>query len=222
MSSENKGCLGFLAGLFGLFSGDDAPSSDRLPYRQKAHFLSAAELSFYHVLRTAVGEEFTVCCKVRLADLFDVTKQGKEGIGPLNSIRAKHVDFLICDARTMKPVAAVELDDASHERPDRRGRDAFLDQVFEAAGLPIIHEQARRSYTVESLRESLRLALAANRVDAPVAAAVAPGHTPNCPQCGVPMVLRVAKKGEQSGNQFWGCPNYPRCRQTLPVGPIGH
>ncbi len=39
--------------------------------------------------------------------------------------------------------------------------------------------------------------------------------TPTCPRCGVKMKLRAAKKGANSGNKFWGCVNYPKCRSTL-------
>jgi predicted RNA-binding Zn-ribbon protein involved in translation (DUF1610 family) len=35
-----------------------------------------------------------------------------------------------------------------------------------------------------------------------------------CPQCGSPMVLRTAKKGENAGSQFWGCSRFPGCRGT--------
>ena len=38
---------------------------------------------------------------------------------------------------------------------------------------------------------------------------------PKCPKCGVPMVIRVAKSGDRKGQQFWGCPNYPKCRQII-------
>ena len=33
-----------------------------------------------------------------------------------------------------------------------------------------------------------------------------------CPRCGSKLVLRTAKKGENAGNQFYGCSNYPKCR----------
>lgn len=36
-----------------------------------------------------------------------------------------------------------------------------------------------------------------------------------CPKCEHEMVLRTAKRGKNSGNQFWGCPNYPKCDGTL-------
>lgn len=37
-------------------------------------------------------------------------------------------------------------------------------------------------------------------------------HTPTCPACGVKMVKRVSRKGASSGSDFWGCPNFPKCR----------
>ncbi|MBS4696781.1 NERD domain-containing protein [Aeromonas allosaccharophila] len=35
---------------------------------------------------------------------------------------------------------------------------------------------------------------------------------PLCPRCGNQMVLRTAKRGDNKGNQFWGCSGYPKCR----------
>ena len=32
-----------------------------------------------------------------------------------------------------------------------------------------------------------------------------------CPRCGNPLVLRTAKKGNNVGNQFYGCSTYPKC-----------
>ena len=38
-----------------------------------------------------------------------------------------------------------------------------------------------------------------------------------CPRCGAALVLRTAKRGNNSGNQFYGCSNYPICRHIEPV-----
>jgi len=35
-----------------------------------------------------------------------------------------------------------------------------------------------------------------------------------CPKCGSELVLRVAKRGANKGNQFYGCSNYPKCKYT--------
>lgn len=46
----------------------------------------------------------------------------------------------------------------------------------------------------------------ANRVEVPI-----------CPRCGNTMVLRTANRGENKGNQFWGCHGYPQCRHIIPL-----
>lgn len=33
-----------------------------------------------------------------------------------------------------------------------------------------------------------------------------------CPRCGAPLVLRVAKKGTNAGQNFYGCSSFPKCR----------
>jgi restriction system protein len=41
--------------------------------------------------------------------------------------------------------------------------------------------------------------------------------TPRCPRCHVPMQRRTAQRGPHAGKAFWGCPNYPGCRQIFDV-----
>ncbi|MEO1007510.1 MAG: restriction endonuclease [Planctomycetota bacterium] len=38
--------------------------------------------------------------------------------------------------------------------------------------------------------------------------------TPRCPNCGAPMVRRVAKRGLNAGQAVFGCSTYPKCRGT--------
>ena len=40
---------------------------------------------------------------------------------------------------------------------------------------------------------------------------------PLCPKCGVPMVLHTARRGKRLRQKFYGCPNYPACREILPL-----
>jgi len=49
-----------------------------------------------------------------------------------------HVDFTILNDR-MKVVAIIELDDNSHDRPDRIARDEKVDSILEANNIKIIH-----------------------------------------------------------------------------------
>lgn len=41
--------------------------------------------------------------------------------------------------------------------------------------------------------------------------------TPLCPSCHAPLVMRTAKRGQNKGNQFYGCSSYPQCRYTKNV-----
>lgn len=38
-----------------------------------------------------------------------------------------------------------------------------------------------------------------------------------CPVCGSEMVLRIARKGNNTGSKFWGCVQFPKCRGTASV-----
>jgi restriction system protein len=44
-----------------------------------------------------------------------------------------------------------------------------------------------------------------------------PFATPVCPKCGARMLERVARRGPNAGQPFWGCETFPRCRATLPM-----
>ena len=39
---------------------------------------------------------------------------------------------------------------------------------------------------------------------------------PICPKCNTQMVKRTAKRGNNAGQAFWGCSNFPKCRVTQP------
>ena len=45
---------------------------------------------------------------------------------------------------------------------------------------------------------------------------------PLCPRCGVSMVLRTARRGQHKGEQFYGCPNYPECREITSLENISN
>lgn len=197
---------------------DTAP---QYPYHLRDDFLSAAELNFYRVLVTAVSDWAIIFTKVSLGDLF-FAQTGDRGQNQAyrNKIDRKHVDFLLCDPQTVRPILGIELDDKSHQRADRQKRDQFVDQVFAAAGLPLAHIPVQRSYPTEKLGRLLQ-SRALGNPDA--ASKPAPGDentdptAPTCPKCGAEMKLRTARSGTNKGNQFWGCSNYPRCRGIVNV-----
>lgn len=152
--SDKTGCLGF---FFRKTVSPAEPAQGKItfPYGLQDDFLSAAELSFFRVLKSELPVEWHLVAKVRLADLFFV-KQPHRNQAARNRIDRKHVDFVICEALVMKPLLGIELDDSSHEAEDRVERDALVDQVFQAAGLPLLRVPAARGYQPALLMEAVR------------------------------------------------------------------
>lgn len=228
MGQEAPGCLGAVLRIFGLGGGSspeaEATASRTDVYRIRDDFLSPAEASFFRVLRLTLGERYLICPKVRLADLFYVTRP-HENRGATNRIAQRHVDFLLCDPGTLKPLAGLELDDASHRKGANAERDRFKDDVFAAAGLPLVRVPVQHAYEPAQvtglLAQALRLgeppAVQETEIAPTSALEQSPSGPPLCPKCAVPMALRTAQRGDNRGNSFWGCVNYPKCRQVIPT-----
>ena len=56
----------------------------------------------------------------------------------LNKVSAKHVDFVVCSAKS-EPRLVIELDDFTHDTPSRQARDEFVDTVLESCGYGVVH-----------------------------------------------------------------------------------
>ena len=232
MTNERPGCLAAIQRMLGLKKpapvlGSENPEPnimvrelepEKLPYRLRDDFMSPAEASFFQVLKSLVGAGLVISPKVSLAELFYVP-HGESYQTYQNKIDRKRVDFLLCDPRTLKPAFAIELDDSSHARPDRQERDAFVDEVFTAAQLPLVHIPARPAYNTQELIALFQAAMQRKPAEKPVVQqpVSAQEQPPLCPNCAIPMVLRTARRGNMPGRQFYGCPNYPRCRAVIPI-----
>src|SRR4051794_5833802 len=130
-----------------------SPPFAELPYAKKKYFFSAAERSFYEILRR-LAPGHTVFAKVRLADVVTVPKGTSSWHSHFNRIDRKHLDFILCDS-DLAPVVAIELDDRSHDDEERQSRDRFVDQVLASVSLPIVRVRAKRAYKLEEVRRML-------------------------------------------------------------------
>ncbi len=127
----------------------------RLPYRSRGRLVTKAELRFYKSLVKAAQDEFEVFAMVRIADLLRVDEKVTNRRKWLNRILAKHIDFVLCDPGSLEPRICIELDDSSHQRPDRQQRDEFVDRAFESAGLPLLRIVVQKNYPPREIREMI-------------------------------------------------------------------
>lgn len=212
---------------------------DDLAFESKGTLFSPAERSFFGVLEQALDSRYRVFGKVRLGDLVKPAKvlSKSKWTTAQNKIQQKHVDFVVCSAADCAVVGIVELDDQSHARADRAGRDEFVDQALAGAMIPVVHIPAKKGYAIQDVRaklvEAFNLAAdsptPATTQEAPAPAQPEPPETardslpqseevaPVCPKCAALMVKRQAKNGPHAGTWFWACSAYPKCRQVIAI-----
>ena len=114
----------------------------QLPYYLMESVLTNYEKKLYSILAPFCFKyNFILLSKVRIADFVQPLKQYNKGdfYHWFNKIALKHVDFLICQPETFKPLVAIELDDYTHKYKDRQERDVFIDNVYASIKLPILH-----------------------------------------------------------------------------------
>jgi very-short-patch-repair endonuclease len=132
-------------------------------YRRVPSLLTQAELAFYNTLRCCLNLNQDLFVKVRLADVLNVTTTRRESPSQFqtdfNRISRKHLDFVVCDIATLRPLLVIELDDRSHQRRDRIERDRFVDKACHDAGLPILHIQNSWSYNTQHLTRQIAAAI---------------------------------------------------------------
>lgn len=132
------------------------------PYQPAKQLFSQAERSFLGVLDQAVGSEFRVFGKVRVADITliktGLSKSARQGA--LNKIAYKHFDYVVCKSSDLTVVCAVELNDKSHGSKSAQARDELLSKVCEVIGLKLIVFPAKSSYSIAEVKAQLSSALA--------------------------------------------------------------
>src|SRR5699024_12254951 len=85
------------------------------------NLMTPTEEGFYKVLKEALPE-YTVFVQVGLSRLIDV-KKGNDYQQWFNRVTRMSVDYVLVDEK-LRTVAAIELDDASHNTKQAKARDA--------------------------------------------------------------------------------------------------
>ena len=130
------------------------------PYKLTKSIFSPKEGYFYRDVRPIADKlGLLVFTKMRLADLLYIPEGTEDFQKWFNRIKAKHIDFIFVD-REMKIKLLVEIDDPTHNRPDRKARDEEVDEMFRQQGLEVLHLRAwGKQYGAEDLETIITSAL---------------------------------------------------------------
>ena len=130
-------CIAAAAVLLVLISLAWSRLSAWLAARELRHAYQARPLFSAHE-RAADELGLVLFVKVRLLDLAEPRPHHRKYQLYLNKVSAKHVDFVVCSAKS-EPRLVIELDDFTHDTPSRQARDEFVDTVLESCGYGVVH-----------------------------------------------------------------------------------
>ncbi len=149
--------LAVIVGFLKLkFEGGEEEEKAKYQYKRRNFFLTRAEHEFYDVLVSAVGTEYFVFAQVHLPTLLDHSVKGQNWRAALAHINRKSVDFVLCDKAYISPKLAIELDDKSHERPDRQERDKEVERILKEAGVPLLRIENNGNFVATELSTKIK------------------------------------------------------------------
>ena len=125
-------------------------------YRKKRSLMSPPELRLYRTLCALTDHRRVIVLpQMALAGIVDKISGG----GFRNEL-FRIVDFCIADSLTFEPLLVIELNDASHEREERKLRDDKVSAICDDAGLPLLTlslaEAADERYVRGELKKRLK------------------------------------------------------------------
>lgn len=206
-------------------------------YIKKTGLLTPSERSFFGVIEQIINNKARIFCKVRIADIMDISgiKNKRSWWKAFSKISQKHIDFIICSKDDFSFYCAIELNDKSHNKEERKQRDEFIRKIFISVGLPLIEINTSRQYRLSELKEIIYPKLP-KEISSELINLTSPPPEPIrsvrisdpdyqggesdykiCPSCNAMMVKRKSTKGAFAGKEFFGCSKFPRCKEIIEI-----
>lgn len=136
----------------GIFNDEEKVIKSPYNYKKKDFLMSRAEHEFFDILVEVVGNQYHVFPQIHLSTILDNKVVGQNWRGAFRHIDEKSVDFVICDKAYIKPIIAIELDDKTHEREDRKGRDGEVERILKESGLSLLRFGNNGSFNKEEIK----------------------------------------------------------------------
>ena len=121
--------------------------------------MTQAERDCFNSLIKATNDKYWVFPQTHFSAFLDNRVVGQNWNGAFWHINGKSVDFLLCSKEQLSPVLAIELDDSTHEREDRKQRDAEEVRMFKTANMPLLRLQHKDSNDLNGLLRKITDAL---------------------------------------------------------------
>ena len=97
-----------------------------------------AQVSLYNILETRPNLDY------------------KTRITYFNKIASKSIDFVLVDKENCRIKLCIELDDCTHQKPERVNRDIFINQLFKELEIDLLRYPAYKVYYKETLKKRIQ------------------------------------------------------------------
>ncbi|MEC7121324.1 MAG: DUF2726 domain-containing protein [Pseudomonadota bacterium] len=115
--------------------------------------MTDSEVRFFALLQEAMPDHL-IFAQVQLSRLI-TCNDPQETAFWFNRICRMSADYVLVDRDAQTVIAVIELDDWTHEKPERKRADQKKTKAIESAGLPLIRFDGRRMPNAQQVRHEV-------------------------------------------------------------------
>lgn len=127
-------------------------------YEPKRYIITKNELNFYKSLMEVASElNLVVFSQVSLYNIIH-TKKGLDKYTKekfFRKISQKSIDFVLADPENCRIKLCIELDDNTHQLPDRVERDNFINELFRQLEIDLLRYPVYDNYYKQTLKKRI-------------------------------------------------------------------
>lgn len=129
--------------------------SSQVKYQSK-QLMSEYEKYFYEILSKNFAQEYIIMPQVNLASIIEKIKDFPK---QYQNELYRNIDFGIFDKNSMKPLLLIEINDKTHNQPDRIKRDLKVKEICNQANIKLItfytKYENKPNYIVSRIKKEL-------------------------------------------------------------------
>lgn len=126
-------------------------------YVPREYILTRSELEIYKIL-TEIANELNLTLLSQVS-LYSILRSKKSNDMYFNKIKSKSIDFVLIDKINSKIKLCIELDDKTHEQPERIKRDNFINQLFKDLKIQLLRIKVHNYYNKLDIENQIMKAI---------------------------------------------------------------
>lgn len=127
-------------------------------YCKRRYAITLNELKFYKVLMEIAQElDLILFSQVSLYNIVEMKENLPKSIRYkfFNKIASKSIDFVFVDKESCRIKLCIELDDSTHNRPNRIKRDKFINDLFKDLEINLLRYPVYKVYYKETIKNHI-------------------------------------------------------------------